>query len=387
MPYFSFSLNNVYHLSKQKNLSSVFKDLKPNKIYYSKNTNLWNFLTKKEFSSNLDFIKYEKRYPILGLGNTILFCLPPSIGLGDAVEYALSIKAILLSKRFDAIGVAFVGKYKEIFQRYFNINEIYDEVICEDFINSYETKFHITLEINKLKHQKYNRQDIERMILNFFNIPKFRRLIFLTKTTVKKISIFPISKSPIRTMPIDLINFIVNNFYHEYKIEIILDKNSKISGFIKENISYKKIKILSPNNLNELLRIVENINFGIFMDSGPLHVAKILGKKGILITGSVSAKILLNNFNSINSIDNNYKSLFCQAPCGLVNIFNFENKIGCYDSLQINKDKVLSLDNLQSLQRGNLKNNYVNFVVNPVNCLKNISKNEVKKLIKETIIN
>ena len=387
MPYFSFSLNNVYHLSKQKNLNLVFKDLKPNKKYYSKNTNLWNFLNKKEFSSNLDFIKYEKRYPIIGLGNTILFCLPPSIGLGDAVEYALAIKAILLSKRFDSIGVAFVGKYKEIFQRYFNINEIYDEVICEDFINSYETIFHITLEINKLKYQKYNRRDIERMILNYFNVSKFRKSIFLKKTVMKKISIFPISKSPIRTMPIDLINFIVNNFYHEYKIEIILDKNSKISEFIKENISYKKIKILSPNNLKELLTIIENINFGVFMDSGPLHVAKILRKKGILITGSVSAKILLNDFHSINSINNNYKSLFCQAPCGLVNIFNFENKSGCYDSLKINKEKVLNLNDLQSLQRGNLKNNYVNFVANPVNCLKNISNNEVKKLIKETIIN
>ena len=114
------------------------------------------------------------------------------------------------------------------------------------------------------------------------------------------------------------------------------------------------------------------------MDSGPLHVAKILNKKGILISSSVGQDILLSDLKNIQSIDNDYKSIYCSAPCGLVNIFNYDNKIGCYDSLQINKDKVLNLDNLQSLQRGNLKNNYVNFVVNPVNCLKNISKKENK---------
>ena len=73
---------------------------------------MWKLLNQKNCLSNLNFVKYEKRSPVTRIGKKILFCLPPSIGLGDAVEYALSIKAILNSSSFICLGVAFVGRYK-----------------------------------------------------------------------------------------------------------------------------------------------------------------------------------------------------------------------------------------------------------------------------------
>ena len=91
------------------------------------------------------------------------------------------------------------------------------------------------------------------------------------------------------------------------------------------------------------------------MDSGPLHVAKILNIRGVLIVNSVSSKILLNNFNSISSFNNTYQSKFCQAPCGLTNIFNYNNNYGCFDSLQINKLDFSKIYNLNALQRGSIK--------------------------------
>ena len=86
-------------------------------------------------------------------------------------------------------------------------------------------------------------------------------------------------------------------------------------------------KIIHPKNLRQLLKIIEDINFGIFIDSGPLHVAKILNKRGVLITSSVGKNILLNDFRSIQGIDNDYKSFFCASPCGLVNVFNYNNQV------------------------------------------------------------
>ena len=89
--------------------------------------------------------------------------MPPSIGLGDAIEYALSIKAIINSGQFIDLAVAFVGQYKNIFKKYFNINNIYEEVISEKSIKIYDTIFHITLEINELIYQKYDRKNIEQL--------------------------------------------------------------------------------------------------------------------------------------------------------------------------------------------------------------------------------
>ena len=129
--------------------------------------------------------------------------------IGDSIEYALSLKAIIDSGKFENLAVAFVGRYRNIFKKYFNINNIYDEVISEKSIKKYDTVFHLTLEINELAHQKYNRQNIEQLITNYFSISKFRSFKKQNIDSINKISIFPISTSPIRTMTVDLLNHII----------------------------------------------------------------------------------------------------------------------------------------------------------------------------------
>jgi ADP-heptose:LPS heptosyltransferase len=134
-----------------------------------------------------------------------------------------------------------------------------------------------------------------------------------------------------------------------------------------------------PLNLEELIEEIDKTEFGIFMDSGPLHLAKIKNIRGILIESSINSNKLLNQFNSISVYKNNYHSKFCSKTCGLVNIFNYNNTFGCYDSLNVSKQVILDLDDLNQLQRGAIKKSYINFIDNPVNCLKEIN---FKKLIK-----
>ena len=387
MPYFSFSLSNSFNIKNLEELNPNIIQLIPNIIYFSKSTVLWKTLNNKKCISNLNFIKLEKRHSIINIGKKILFCLPPSIGLGDAVEYALSLKAIAKSGRFDLLGVAFVSSYSEVFKDIFKINHIYDEVISKDHLCFFDTIFHITLEIKEFAYQKYDRKDIEDLITKYFFVQTFRRKETQNEKEIKKISIFPISKSPLRTMTVTLLNDIIDYFYKNIKIEIILDNQSEISNYIKNNIYNSKVSIINPRNVSELIRIIKKINYGIFMDSGPLHLAKVMHKKGILISTTVSSKVLLKDFNTIKCVSNNYKSFFCRSPCGLVNVFNYNNRIGCYDSLNIKKRKILELKNLKVLQRGTLKKNYVNLIVNPVNCLKNINHKKIIQKINQHLYN
>ena len=76
-----------------------------------------------------------------------------------------------------------------------------------------------------------------------------------------------------------------------------------------------------------LFQQLKKIEYGIFMDSGPLHVAKMFNKKGLLIETSVSSKILLRNYKMIKGIENTFSSHFCKAPCGLTDIFNHNNNM------------------------------------------------------------
>ena len=87
MPYFSFSI-------KENLNSNKFGDVKQNITYYSKNTKLWKLLHLKKMKSIIKFIQFEKRIKISNLEKNILFCVPPSIGLGDAIEYGLAINSI-----------------------------------------------------------------------------------------------------------------------------------------------------------------------------------------------------------------------------------------------------------------------------------------------------
>ena len=383
MPYFSFSLKQNF-FSKDELLSMNIAQPEQNKIYFSKNTNLWKHLNKKKNSININFHKFEERIKISKLGKKILFCLPPSIGLGDAIEYGLGIQSIIRSNKFNLVGIVFPGRYKIIFKKYFNILQVHGNIILEENLHKYDTIFHTTLEIYPFKNQKYTRSNIEQNIIKKFNVSKIRSYETSHNTKIKKITIFPISQSPIRSMPLKLLNSLIENFNDNYSIDIIFDNSSEISKYLEECVCLKNSNKLYPSSLLDLCHLVENTDFGVFMDSGPLHLAKILGKRGILIITSVSGNILLDNFSTIKEIKNNYKSNYCTSPCGLTNVFNYENKVGCYQYLSIKKSNLLK-KNLNLLQRGSIKNSYVNLMKYPVGCVKNLNLNKIIQSIKKIL--
>tara|TARA_B100000073_G_scaffold35785_1_gene26931 strand:- start:206 stop:1366 length:1161 start_codon:yes stop_codon:yes gene_type:complete len=378
MPFFSFSLKKNFLASECLPYISI-NSIENDQTYFSKNTKLWKYLNKKKNKDLINSISFEPRKPISKIEDTILFCLPPSLGLGDIIEYALSINSIIDSKKFKKVGIAFIGKYEIILKKYFKIENIFPDIINLNDLNKFKSIFHVTLEIKELRMQKYIRQDIEKNMNKYFSINKKKFFKTNFKKNIKKITIFPISKSPLRSMSPKILQSIIDCYENEYEIDIVFDDNSDISKYLEKKINLKKCKYQNPSNLEELCNIVEKIEYGIFMDSGPLHLAKLLNKPGILIVTSVDEKILLNKFSNIIPIKNNFTSNYCSAPCGLTNIFNYKGKSGCYFSLNLNKQEILNIKNLNALQRGTNKSTYVNFISNPVGC---IDKINIKNLLK-----
>ena len=289
MPFFSFSVNQIKPSLKKFNIAT-------NCVYFSKNTQLWKIL-KKENKLILNFLKLEKRNPVQNINKNILFCLPPSIGLGDAIEYASAIKQINNCARFDKVSIAFSGDYSFLFRDYFGLKTTYPFLIEKNEMNKYDTVFHLTLEIKTLINQKYLRSNICEEILDFFNV---QNLIKIKKPNhankkIDKISIFPISSSPIRTMPNKILYELVEILKNKYFVEIFLDNKLEISKFLLNKIQLDNVAIIDPANKTDLIFSIKNIQYGIFMDSGPLHVAKMFNKRGVLIESSVSGKHYLKN--------------------------------------------------------------------------------------------
>ena len=161
MPFFSFILEENYTPVSLGIIDSNLKLLKKKKRYFSKNTKLWNILNKKNNEIKISKLSIEKHSKVNNHIKKVIFCLPPSVGVGDSVEYALAIKAIERKKLFEKVGLAFCSKTYSILSQFINIKNIYSDFISEDEINKYDGIFHFTSEIKSLKLQKYYRENIE----------------------------------------------------------------------------------------------------------------------------------------------------------------------------------------------------------------------------------
>ena len=95
MPYFSFILLKNH---KYENIMK-YGSFNPKVKYFSKNTKLWSHLNKLAKIDNNIHVQKEKRLDAKLNCYNILFCLPPALGLGDHIEYALALKAIMLSTK------------------------------------------------------------------------------------------------------------------------------------------------------------------------------------------------------------------------------------------------------------------------------------------------
>ena len=383
MPYFSFILKESFYNSPLKEHFLQY-NLKPQVKYFSKSSNIWRIINKKIFGVHLGELKYEERKSYISNSNSILFFMPPSIGLGDSIEYALSVKSIINKKIFKKVGIAFAEKYEYIFTNLFKLNNVYKYVVEEKELSSFDTTFHFSKEVKKIVNQKYDRSDIEKEINLFFNV-EIKKSNKNKLTKVKKITLFPVASSPLRAMPINIINSIISKFKSKIEVEIVIDDFFLTSKYLLSQINPKDVTLVFHDKIQDLINIIKNIEYGIFVDSGPLHIAKVLNKNGLFIETTVSEKILIRNYENIETISNLYKSQYCSGPCGLTNLFNLKNVPGCYETHAISKVEFNNIGNKNALQRGILKNKYMEFIEHPVNCIKNIDLEKILNTIENKL--
>ena len=380
MVFFSFSLikDSIVYLST---------NIEPNKKYYSKDIALSKELNNKNKRNSFAELNYETRIGINKVREKLLICFPPKFGLGDAIEYGIAINSLIKAKKFNKIGIAFTGGHNYIFEKFFSFVNIYPIIITQEELSNFDTIFHVTLEIKALKYQKYKRSNIAEEICKYFKVPLIdykKEITKVKKDDIKTISIFPISTSSIRSLPLNILEEIIKTFSLKYKIKIIFD-NSNYSKYLFENLKNIKFVALNPKNTESLILEISKTNFGIFVDSGPLHIAKCFNINGILIETSVSSKILLSNSKKLLSAKNNYKSNYCNGPCGLVNVFAYEGKAGCYETHKLKFKDIVSFKNKKNLQRWNKKEINPHLISNPVGCIKQIDVKNIIELIRYKI--
>ena len=92
------------------------------------------------------------------------------------------------------------------------------------------------------------------------------------------------------------INSIIEKLSNKIKIDVVVDKLYPTSNYLINNIDTENINLVFHEKISDLVRIVKKIDYGIFMDSGPLHLAKKLNK---------NVKIISNNKKTKNYVSKN----------------------------------------------------------------------------------
>ena len=142
-------------------------------------------INKKIPKSKINILDFQKRHHVKNIGKKILFCLPPNIGLGDAIEYASALKLVSESNIFEKLAVAFAGEFAFLFKDYFNLTNNFPYIIDYVDIKKFDTIFHLTLEIQSLINQKYSRSDIYSEIVSFLKLNILKLKIFKRSKIVK----------------------------------------------------------------------------------------------------------------------------------------------------------------------------------------------------------
>ena len=79
-----------------------------------------------------------------------------------------------------------------------------------------------------------------------------------------------------------------------------------------------------------------------------------------------------------------FSSYFCNAPCGLTDIFNYNNNYGCYDTLKI-ESKKLKCNNYKNMISRGVKNHYMKSIKKPVGCVSSLNIQSIYNIIKKDL--
>ena len=65
-----------------------------------------------------------------------------------------------------------------------------------------------------------------------------------------------------------------------------------------------------------------------------------------------------------------------------MNLFNFNNKTGCYDSISVSKQDILKSGDSNFYQNRNIKNSFLFYLSNPVGCVRELNTIKIIETIK-----
>lgn len=271
------------------------------------------------------------------VGRRLLFLLP-SDGIGDCVGYFLFLQSVIETIAPARVAVACAGYAADVFSFAGNI-KVFPLWISQEVFLEFDHIIDL-LDALPLRTIADTPCDIEGALLDAASLSPcigFGGLKRQIPARSPRIGIFPLSSTPMRSLPPALTVFLAKQLSEFGHIEIFLNEQQRQSQIYASALSPVPAGVALNKgfpNLQELLEAMAKIDYGIFSDSGPAHLTKILGLPGLAIHTSADATPLRGRFGNLQTWQSTYEGSFCAAPCGLSGFYvTSDARIGCMGSL------------------------------------------------------
>ena len=294
-----------------------------------------------------DVLDAEARIPVSSLdvlararGRSALF-LMPSVAVGDTVVYAGAVREIARAFGVARIGVAFSGSATDIWSYLGRPIETFPLLLPERALAHYDLVLDFARDIPELDRIAEMPLAIDQAILARLGLPlEYRWMEAPRACRVCRVALFPISSTPLRTIPPALVTHLAAGLKDQkLTVEVVIDPRARQGSlFLKElpDIASVARVVSDLTTVDDLIRYVrDDIDYGIFCDSGPAHITKLFDAPGFCLFTSVGAEAVCGPFRNLATWQADYVGPWCRAPCGLVGAMsvNRGEDYGCMDSL------------------------------------------------------
>jgi ADP-heptose:LPS heptosyltransferase len=271
-------------------------------------------------------------------GKRLLFLLP-SQALGGNVATILAIAALQEHRKPAGIGVACTKSTTDLYKLLRGV-AIHPYWIAAAEAERYDY-------IVDLGHIEARRDieiwpvDMEGEILRAFGVPPATRFPAEARPmrgARPRIGIFPLGSSPLRSFPPAVTIELARVLGQEGAVSVFLNRGQLQGRLSRQEIDRAKLAdtrvVDGFEAIGELARAIERMDYAVFADSGPAHMAKLWGLPGVAVYTSAPGEVLQGRFRNLANWQVSFQGPHCAAPCGLAKLRQDRaGRFGCMGSL------------------------------------------------------
>ena len=271
-------------------------------------------------------------------GKRLLFLLP-SQALGGNVATILAIAALQEHRKPAGIGVACTKSTTDLYKLVRSV-AIHPYWIAAAEAERYDY-------VVDLGHIEARRDieiwpvDMEGEILRAFDVPPATRFAAEARpmrAARPRIGIFPLGSSPLRSFPPAVTIELARALRQEGAVTVFLNRGQLQGRLSRQEIDQAKLADIRVVDgfeaIGELARAIERMDYAVFADSGPAHMAKLWGVPGVAVYTSAPGEVLQGRFRNLANWQVAFQGPHCAAPCGLAKLRQDRaGRFGCMGSL------------------------------------------------------